>query len=130
MRCHGIGRLTKDPELRQVKDTHVCTFSLAIERHFGKGENAKSEVNFFDFVAWDNGAETIAKYCKKGYQLAVDAVAVQDRWEDKETNKQRSRVQFRVTNFELLNNRKSEAAPASAPEPAPAPAAPSDDAPF
>ncbi len=108
MKCHGIGRLTKDPELKPVGDTHVCVFTLAMDRHYGKGENKQKETNFFDCVAWDTGAKTIAEYCKKGHQLAVEATAIQDRWEDKETKKNRSKIQFRVTNFTLLNNRKAE----------------------
>jgi len=110
MKCHGIGRLVRDPELKSVGDTHVCSFTLAMDRHYGKGENKQKETNFFDCVAWDIGAETIAKYCKKGHQLAVETTAVQDKWADKETGQKRSKIQFRVTNFTLLNNRKIEEA--------------------
>ncbi len=106
MKCHGIGRFTKDPELKPVGDTHVCNFTLAMDRYFGKGENRKKETSFFNFVAWDSRAETIVKYCKKGYQLAVDAEAVEEKWVDKETGGNRSKVAFRVTNLELLNNKR------------------------
>lgn len=110
MKCHGIGRLVRDPELKPVGDTHVCVFTLAMDRHYGKGENKQKETNFFDCVAWDTGAKTIAEYCKKGHQLFVEATAVQDKWEDKETGQKRSKIQFRVNQFTLLNNRKVEEA--------------------
>ena len=56
-----------------------------------------------DFEAWDTGATTIDRYCKKGDELAVLATARQDKWTDKEGNK-RSKIKFRVNRFKLFNN--------------------------
>lgn len=107
--CIFIGRLGNDPELSQVGTTNVVNFSLAIEE-FRKdsttGEKIK-RVDFFNFEAWDTGATTIAKFCKKGDMLAVECVARDQHYEIEENGKKlkRSKVNFRVTKFQLLSNR-------------------------
>jgi single-strand DNA-binding protein len=102
MKGHTIGRLVKDPVLKPVNDTHVCEFTLAVNRYRGKGDDRKQDTHFFDCVAWDSGAEVIAKYCNKGDKIFVETLANQDKWEDKETGGKRSKIVFRVTSFELL----------------------------
>jgi single-strand DNA-binding protein len=41
-----IGRLTRDPELKILKDNSVCKFTLAVNRRF-----KKDEADFFNIVA-------------------------------------------------------------------------------
>lgn len=63
---NGMGRLTKDPELRTVGDnnTPVCNFTAAINRRFSKGGENKAD--FINCVAWRSTAEFICKYFKQG----------------------------------------------------------------
>lgn len=62
-----IGRLTRDPELRKTTtDKDVATFSLAVEREYGKGD-----VDFFDCVAWGSEARFVDGYFHKGDMLAL-----------------------------------------------------------
>lgn len=99
--CVFAGRLTRDPESRQLKDgTSVTNFSLALNRKY-KNKNTQQfeeEVNFLDFESWAGAADTIANYCKKGDYIQVVASAKNDNWTDAEGNK-RSRVRFRVKEF-------------------------------
>jgi single-strand DNA-binding protein len=45
-----IGRLTKDPETKNVgNDNKVCRFGLAVNRRFKKDEN--NNADFFNVVA-------------------------------------------------------------------------------
>lgn len=61
------GRITADPELRVTQNgKKVCQFSLALS--MGKDKPAQ----FHDFVAWDNNAEYLSRYVKKGNRILVE----------------------------------------------------------
>ena len=48
-----MGRLTRDPELRRTgSGTAVASFTVAVDRDFGKSENGEKETDFIDCVAW------------------------------------------------------------------------------
>ena len=63
-----IGRLTKDPELKQVNDTYVCNFCLARNRDYAREH---PEADFVDFVAWGKTAEFVCKYFTKGSRIGA-----------------------------------------------------------
>jgi len=102
MKTIGIGRFVRDPELKEVGNTHVCEFSLAVNEYRKINGERKKYTNFFDFVIWDKAAELIAKYKVKGDLIYVVATARQDKWVDKETGGNRSRVVFRVDDFTFI----------------------------
>ncbi len=67
-----IGRLARDPELRTTASGVSFTrFTIAVNR-FGASQNGQAQTDFIGCVAWRRQAETIAKYCSKGSQVAVD----------------------------------------------------------
>lgn len=67
-----VGRLTKDPELRYTSNgVACCQFSLAVSN--GKSKDGEERpASFPNIVVWDKQAENLAKYQKKGSQIAVD----------------------------------------------------------
>lgn len=67
-----IGRLTRDPELRTTTSGISSTsFTVAVSRTY-TNQNGERETDFINCVAWRKQAENIAKYCKKGSQVAVE----------------------------------------------------------
>lgn len=98
--CVFIGRLVREPELRNVSDTAVCNFSIAVNRKYKSQGETKEEVNFLEMVAWDKGAESIANFFKKGDPIIVYSSAKQESWTDKEGQK-RNKIVFRVEKFEF-----------------------------
>ena len=86
-----LGRLTRDPELRRTgSGVAVASFSLAVDRDFGKNENGERETDFIDCVAWRQTGEFVSKYFTKG-RMAVVSGRLQIRgWTDKDGNKRRS----------------------------------------
>ena len=49
-----MGRLTKDPELRRTgTGVAVTSFTVAVDRDFGTGDDGKKEADFIDCVAAD-----------------------------------------------------------------------------
>ena len=86
-----MGRLTRDPELRRTgSGTAVASFTLAVDRDFGKNENGERETDFIDCVAWRQTGEFVSKYFTKG-RMAVVSGRLQIRsWNDKDGNKRRT----------------------------------------
>ena len=86
-----MGRLTRDPELRRTgSGIAVASFTLAVDRDFGKNENGERETDFIDCVAWRQTGEFVSKYFTKG-RMAVVSGRLQIRsWTDKDGNKRRT----------------------------------------
>ena len=84
-----MGRLTKDPELRQAGDTSVCTFRIACDRDF-KNKSGEKETDFVDVVVWRKLGENVAKYFTKGRMAIVEGRLQIRSWTDQEGNKRQS----------------------------------------
>ena len=86
-----MGRLTRDPELRRTgSGVAVTSFTVAVDRDFGKNENGEKETDFIDCVAWRQTGEFVSKYFTKG-RMAVVSGRLQIRsWTDKDGNKRRT----------------------------------------
>ena len=84
-----MGRLTRDPELRYTqRQTPVASFSLAVDRDFGRGE--EKQTDFIDCVAWRQTGEFVSKYFQKGSMAVVSGrLQIRD-WTDRDGNKRRS----------------------------------------
>ena len=86
-----MGRLTRDPELRRTgSGLPVASFTVAVDRDFGKNENGEKETDFIDCVAWRNTAEFVSKYATKGRMVAVSGRLQIRGWTDKDGNKRRT----------------------------------------
>jgi single-strand DNA-binding protein len=85
-----MGRLTRDPELRQLNSgASVASFSLAVDRDF-KNQDGEKETDFIDIVAWRNTAEFVSKYLAKGRLVVVDGRLQIRTWTDNEGNNRRT----------------------------------------
>lgn len=120
-----MGRLVRDPELRRTgSGTPVASFTLAVDRDFGKTESGEKETDFIDCVAWRNTAEFVEKYFSKG-RMAVVSGRLQIRaWTDKEGNKRRT-AEVVADNVYFGDSKKDESnggysAPTYSADPAPA----------
>ncbi|MDD2352812.1 MAG: single-stranded DNA-binding protein [Candidatus Caldatribacteriota bacterium] len=91
----GIGRLTRDPELRYTPaGTAVCKFGLAINRSFRNQEgNNIEDTLFINVSAWGRQAEHCSQFLKKGKRVAVNGELRSNNWQDKEGNK---RVSYEI----------------------------------
>lgn len=92
-----MGRFTKDLEIKQTNSgKKVINFCLAVERNRAtKDEEKKSD--FIDCIAWENTAEFICTYFKKGDPIIVQGRLETNQYEDKQGNK-------RKTVYVLVNN--------------------------
>lgn len=66
-----IGRLVKDPELRNTQSGKaVANFIIAVDRPY-VADGGEREADFIPIVAWNKTAENIVKYLGKGRLIAV-----------------------------------------------------------
>ena len=77
----GMGRLTRDPEVRETETgTKVCHFSIAINRDF-KNRDGEYEADFLNCVAFDKRAEFIDQYFGKGSMIGVVGRVQTRKWD-------------------------------------------------
>ena len=73
------GRLTRDPEMRQLANNkQVTQFSIATNDYRGGEERAE----FHTVVAWDRLAEICAQYLGKGMLVAIEGRIQTRQWDD------------------------------------------------
>lgn len=88
----GIGRLTRDPELRYTPGGKgVCKFGIAINRTYRNQDgNNIEEVLFINVTTWGKQAENVSQFLKKGRRVAISGELRSNNWQDKEGNKRTS----------------------------------------
>lgn len=103
--CYHIGRLVHDPETTTTPSGKtLATFTLAITE-----KTKDSEItDYLDFKAWSPLADSIGRYCTKGREILVQSKLRQDRWQDKQTGKQRSRITLLAQSVQFLGSRTAE----------------------
>ena len=82
-----IGRTTKDVDLRRTTSgTAVSTFTLAVENRFVQREG-QNTADFISCVAWNNTAEFMDKYVKKGSLVSVEGRIQTRNYDNKDGNR-------------------------------------------
>ncbi len=115
----GVGRLTKEPELRYTPNgASVCSFSIASNQTWVKDGAKKEKVSYFDLVAWGKTGETIAEYVKKGHRIALAGHLQQRSW-DGEDGKKRYAIEIVVEQFQFLQPQNGNQAPGYSDDDAP-----------
>lgn len=98
-----IGHMVCDPELRQTgTGKAVCTFGLAVQRRHANAQGVR-KADFFPVVAWQQTAELVHRYLKKGDRCAVHG-SLQTRSYDKDGEK-RYITEIIADEVEFLNYR-------------------------
>ncbi len=107
------GRLTRDPELRNLGDGKkaVANFGLAINRKYKAGDESKEETTFIDVECWGTTAEMVSQYLSKGRGAYVEGRLKLDQWEDKDTKQKRSKLKVVADLVQFLDAPKSADAP-------------------
>lgn len=113
-----LGRLARDPELRNTQSgTAVTSFTLAVDRN-RKDADGNTPVDWIDCIAWQKTAEILAEYARKGALIGVTG-RLQSRKYTAKDGTPRTAWEVVVDEFSFCE-RRQDAAPAEAPAPAPA----------
>jgi len=84
-----IGRLTRDPELRETSSgIAVANLALAVERDY-KNQSGEREVDFINVQVWRKLAEVVTDNLQKGRLVAVEGRLQVRSYETQEGQKRR-----------------------------------------
>lgn len=101
------GRLTKDVELKYTQNnTAVVMFDIAVGNGKDKDGNER-KANFLRINCWEKQAENVAKFCKKGSQIAVDGSIKTDSYET-EKGEKKYRTYILAKRIMFLGSKKEE----------------------
>jgi len=96
-----IGRLTHTPELKYTpKGAAVTRFCIAVNT---RRRNKIEETLFIDVVAWNKLAEFCAQYFKKGKGIYVEGSLTMHKWQSKEDNSQRTKIEVLAEKISFLD---------------------------
>lgn len=96
-----IGRLVKEPELRQMPNgDSVLANTIAVNRDY-TNQNGEREADFINFVAYRKTAELIAQYIHKGDGFGIEG-ALQTRSYEAQDGTKRYVTEVKVDKLEFL----------------------------
>ena len=104
----GIGRPTRDPEVRYTQSGKACAkFTLAVDRR--RSGDGNQQADFIQCVAWEKTAEVISQYCTKGQKIAVEG-RIQTRSYDAQDGTKRYVTEVVVGSMEFCESKRDSSA--------------------
>ena len=102
-----VGRLTRDAELTYTSSDFALTkFSVALNQRKKQNDQWIDHAHFFDVLIWGKRGEALNQYLTRGQQVAVEGELRQERWQDKNTQQNRSKISIECTNIQLVGGKK------------------------
>ena len=83
------GRLTRDPEVKEVTEKKIKVAECTLANNDRDKENAE----YFDVYCWEQTANFVENYVKKGQKVIVSGTFEDDTYKDKDGN---TRHHFRI----------------------------------
>ena len=104
----GLGRLVREPELKIIENSEskYVDMTIAINRDF-KNKEGKVEADFINCIFWNNLAERVSKYVKKGDRLSFEGRIRVSSYE-KEDGTKRYTTRVDVDKIEFVEYRREE----------------------
>lgn len=102
-----VGRLGRDPELREVGESKVCEFTLATsERAFKTkdGREVPERTEWHTVVIFGKAAESAAKYLRKGSMACAEGAMRYEKYTDK-NGVDRIKAVVRATEVTFLDSK-------------------------
>lgn len=111
-----MGNLTRDPEIKNVGQTTLCTFGLAMGHKFkDRDGNMRDETCFVDGKLWGKSGQMFHEHFAKGSTVLVEGRLTLGQWQDKATGAKRSKHTVFVEQFHFVGERKAKAETVSQP---------------
>lgn len=100
MRVFGIGRLTKEVELKSSQSgTSYLSNSIACDRKYGE-----KKTDFFNIKAFSKTAESMDKFLHKGSKIFIEGDIQVDEYTDK-TGVKKSSVSIVISSWEFAEGK-------------------------
>lgn len=103
-----VGNLGKDPEVRYTSGGQaVANLRLATSRSWTDKQSGqrKEETEWHDVEVWGKQAEQCGEYLAKGRQVYVEGRLKTDKWQDKQSGQERSKVKVVADTVRFLGGR-------------------------
>jgi len=102
-----MGNLTRDIEMRQFPSGgSIGKFTIAVnERYKDRNEQWQERANFIDCEAFGRKAEVMAQYLSKGRPVFIEGKLRLDKWEDKQSGENRSKLKVVVDDFQFVDSK-------------------------
>ncbi len=102
-----MGRITNDLEIRQSQNgTSVLRFGVAVDRSYAK-QGEERQTDFINCVAFNQRAEFISKYFRKGSMIAIEGSIRTGSYQDQNGNK-RTTFDVNIDNVSFTGERASD----------------------
>lgn len=98
------GFVITEPEVKQVGEVKVATMRVAVRNAGDRtvtGTGQERQDGIFTLEAWGKTAEFVEQHVKKGSCILSSGRYKLSRWEDKDTQQKREKVQFTADNIEF-----------------------------
>lgn len=107
-----IGAVGNDPDVRTLQGgAKVASFNLATtERFKDRDGNRKEDTEWHSIVVWNNKAEFVEKYIRKGNNLFVSGKLRTRKWTDKDNNVRYS-TEIVADNIQMLDRKPKNQSP-------------------
>lgn len=101
------GRVVNDPELKTTQSgLSVTSFRIAINRPKREGQEDASD--FITIVAWNQRAEFVTRYFRKGMAIYIEGALRLRTWEDQQSNK-RSTLEVVAGDIKFIDSKNDNA---------------------
>ncbi len=104
-----MGHLTRKPETKTIPNSNqtVTEVSVAVNKSWKdkKTDEWREKVSFIECQQWGERGEAVATRCDKGMQVLVEGELEQQRWEEKETGKSRSKLLLNIKKLLIIGDR-------------------------
>ena len=106
-RVNISGNLTRDAELRTTANgVNILGFTVAVSDRRKDGNGEWSDFpNYISCSMFGARAEKLSSYLLKGTKVAVEGKLRWSQWQDRDTGKNRSRIEVVVDELELMSRR-------------------------
>lgn len=103
--CQILGNLTKEPDFRRTASgSSVCELTVAVNH---RGANGQDEASFIEIVVWGKTAENCRQYLSKGSSVFIEGYLKQERWQDRNSGANRSKLRVAAEKVLFLSNNRS-----------------------
>lgn len=105
-RCNISGNLTRDPEMRALRNgTQVLSFGVAVNDRRKNPQTGDWEdyPSFIDCTMFGSRAEAVGRYLAKGTKVAIEGKLRYSSWE--KDGQRRSKLEVIVDEIELMSQR-------------------------
>jgi single-strand DNA-binding protein len=103
-----VGNLGKDPEVRYTSGGQaVANLRIATSRSWTDKQSSqrKEETEWHDVEVWGKQAEQCGEFLAKGRQVYVEGRLKTDKWQDKQSGQERSKVKVVADTVRFLGGR-------------------------